>query len=423
MRWRTGITNGWKGPTAASRAVHVEASTTRCDNRRMTALDRRLVGWLSLAQLITWGSVFYTFAVLLAPVERELGLTRAQSSLAFSLALLAEGALAYPVGRWIDAGRERAVMTGGSLLVAACLALHSQVRSIEAFYAVWLALGAAMSATLYNPVFAVVTRRFPHDFRRAIITLTFLGGLASTVFIPLSSWLVATLGWRQALLVLAVLHLLVCAPVHAVLLRGAPPAVAGSRRAGPPAVLLRSPPFLLIGVFVVGMMAVTAALPPHMISLLREGGMAEAWVIAIPASIGLLQVAGRLLLFFFERHFDLHVANRVIPWLIPLGLGALLGATVHPAAALAFVVLYGLGNGMLTIVKGTAIAQYVDREHVAALNGALGIPSAVARAIAPLLLGLLWSAETGYRAGLAVLLVAAVASTVALWAAQRRALI
>ena len=146
-------------------------------------------------------------------------------------------------------------------------------------------------------------------------------------------------------------------------------------------------------------------------------------MIAIPASIGLLQVAGRLLLFFFERHFDLHVANRVIPWLIPLGLGALLGAAVHPAAALAFVVLYGLGNGMLTIVKGTAIAQYVDREHVAALNGALGIPSAVARAIAPLLLGLLWSAETGYRAGLAVLLVAAVASTVALWAAQRRALI
>ena len=72
--------------------------------------------WLSLAQLITWGSVFYTFALLLEPVERELGLSRAQSSLAFSLALLAEGVFAYPVGRWIDRGHERAVMTGGSLL-------------------------------------------------------------------------------------------------------------------------------------------------------------------------------------------------------------------------------------------------------------------------------------------------------------------
>ena len=175
--------------------------------------DRRLVGWLSLSQLITWGSVFYTFALLLEPVERELGLTRAQSSLAFSLALLAEGLLAYPVGRWIDAGHERAVMTGGSILVAACLAAHSLIDSIAGFYAVWAILGAALAATLYNPVFAVVTRRFPLDFRRAIITLTFLGGLASTVFIPLSAWLIQSLGWRHALWVLAAINLLVCAPL------------------------------------------------------------------------------------------------------------------------------------------------------------------------------------------------------------------
>jgi MFS family permease len=259
--------------------------------------DRRLVLWLSLAQLITWGSVFYTFALLLEPVERELGLTRAQSSLAFSLALLAEGLCAYPVGRWIDRGHERAVMTGGSLLVVAALAWHSQVRSVEAFYLVWALLGAALAATLYNPVFAVVTRRFPNDFRRAIITMTFLGGLASSVFIPLSAWLIAAFGWRQALLVLAALHLLVCVPLHAICLRGAPPANAAPVASEhSPATLLRSAPFLLIGVFVVGMMAITAAIPPHLISLLRESGLREAWVIAIPATIGVMQVLGRLLL-------------------------------------------------------------------------------------------------------------------------------
>lgn len=101
---------------------------------------------------------FYVFALLLEPVERELGLSRAQSSLAFSLALLAEGLLAYPVGRWIDRGHERAVMTGGSLLVALCLLLHSQVDSMAGFYAVWLGLGAGMAATLYPPA---VRRRPP----------------------------------------------------------------------------------------------------------------------------------------------------------------------------------------------------------------------------------------------------------------------
>jgi MFS family permease len=386
--------------------------------------DRRLVLWLSLAQLITWGSVFYTFAVLLEPLERELGLTRAQSSLAFSLALLAEGVCAYPVGRWIDRGHERAVMTVGSLLVAATLAWHAQVRSLAGFYIAWLLLGAALAATLYTPVFAVVTRRYPHDFRRAIITMTFLGGLASSVFIPLSAWLIASLGWRQALLVLAAVHLLVCVPLHGLCLRNAPAATPPRTASGhSPASLLRSAPFLLIGVFVVGMMGITAAIPPHLISLLRESGLSEGWVIAIPATIGVMQVLGRLLLYFFEHRFDLHVANRVIPVLIPLALSALIAGAASPAAGLLFVLLYGLGNGMLTIVKGTAIAQYVSREHVASLNGALGLPQAVARGVAPLLLGVLWTREAGYRWGLALLLVVGVVSALALALAQRRSLV
>ena len=384
--------------------------------------DRVLVGWLSLTQLITWGSVFYTFALLMEPVERELGMTRAQSSLAFSLALLAEGACAWGVGRWIDRGHERAVMTGGSLLVALCLALHSMVDNAAGFYAVWTGLGAALAATLYNPVFAVVTRRFPHDFRRAIITLTFLGGLASTVFIPLSAWLIDAWGWRRALWPLAALHLLVCAPLHWHLLRHAPVAPIGSDAAGrSPAAHLRSPTFLLVGLFTIGMMAVTAALPAHLISLLREAGLPPAWVIAVPASIGAVQVLGRLLLYFFEHRFDVHTANRVIPCLIPLGLAVLLVAQGRPGGALLFVALFGLGNGMLTIVKGTAIAQYVSRDHVAALNGALGPPMALARALAPLGLGLLWTQQHGYSRGLWMLLGVSLLSVGALLLAQRRA--
>jgi len=392
---------------------------------RPAPYDRRLVGWLSLGQLITWGSVFYTFALLMEPVERELGLSRAQSSLGFSLALLAEGAMAWPVGRWIDRGHERAVMTGGSLLIAAGLLLHSVVHSAAGFYTAWLMLGAALSATLYTPAFAVVTRRFPNDFRRAIITLTFLGGLASTVFIPLDAWLIAQFGWRHALWVLAAVHLLLCAPLHASILRHAPrrsivaPAAGASATQRPVGHYLRSAPFLLVGVFTVLLMAVTAALPPHMVSLLRGAGLSETWAIAVPAAIGIVQVFGRALLYFFEHHFDLHLANRLIPCLIPIGLATLLAGAGQPTAALAFVLFYGMGNGMLTIVKGTAIAQYVNREHVATLNGALGLPSAIARALAPLMLGLLWTPAGGYTTGLWILLAASLVAVLALLAAQR----
>ena len=392
--------------------------------------NRSLVAWLSLAQLISWGSVFYTFSLVMGPIEQELGLSRAQSSLAFSLALLVEGLMAYPVGRWIDAGHERVVMTCGSLLAALCLLLHAQVTGIAGFYAVWAGLGAAMAAILYSPVFAVVTRRFPDDFRRAIIIMTFLGGLASTVFIPFTAWLIANWGWRQSLVLLAGFHLLLCAPLHALALRGAT-----ARRTRPetneertdPGLrqLVRSAPFLLIGVFVILLMAVTAALPAHMVSLLREGGMSETWVIAIPASIGAIQVLGRLLLFFFERYFDLHLANRLIPCLLPLGLLALLAVPASSGGQVGvvlFVLLYGLGNGMLTIVKGTAIAQYVNRDHVATLNGVLGLPLALARASAPLMVGLLWMPAGGYTQALWLLLVMSLIGVGALMLAQRYAL-
>jgi len=401
--------------------------------------------WLSLPQLITWGRVFYTFSLLMTPLEAELGMSRAASSLAFSMALLAEGVMAYWVGRWIDAGHERQVMTWGSVWVGLGLWGHSHVTSVAGFYAAWIWLGLGMAATLYTPVFALVTRRYPHDFRRAIITLTFLGGLASTVFIPLFSWGMALWGWRHALWLLAVLQWGVCAPLHAWLLRGAPastlhwpenpkplglapehaPALAHPRRAANPGSVrehLQHAPFWLLAVFMVLMMAVTAALPAHMIALLQEAGLSPTWVIAVPAAIGVIQVVGRLVLYGFEHRWDVHIANRWIPSFIPLGLAALLLGGFHPTGALVFVVLFGLGNGMITIVKGTALAQYVSREHVGQLNGLLGLPIALARAGAPLALGLLWSPTQGYTLALIWLLVTSVLATLALWVAQKHAL-
>ena len=383
-----------------------------------------LVLWLSVAQLVSWGCVFYGFSLLMEPVEAALGMSRAESSLAFSLALLMEGLLAYPVGRWIDRGHERAVMAGGSLLMGLALAAHSAVQTPLQFYAVWLLLGVGMSATLYPPAFAVLTRRYPQHFRRAIITLTFLGGLASTVFIPLIAWLFQTWGWRESLWVLAALQWLICLPIHALVLRHAPVTHAPATARGDTPDLqrhLRSPTFLLLGTFMVLIMSVTSALPAHMVSLLRESGMNEAWVITVPASIGVLQVVGRLLLYFFEARLDVHQANRWIPCLIVLGLVVLLLGGHDPLWALVFVACYGMGNGMITIVKGTAIAMYVSRPLNASLNGALGVPMALARATAPWLMGVLWSAEVGYRWGLGLMTALGLLAISALWWAQSHA--
>ncbi|RPH43899.1 MAG: MFS transporter [Burkholderiales bacterium] len=387
-------------------------------------------GWvaaMSLAQLVSWGSLYYTFSLLMPALEADLGLNRVEVSGAFSAALLAGGVAGVQVGRWIDAGHGRAVMSGGSLLAGAMLLVLARIEGVVGLYAVWIAIGAATAAILYEPAFAILIRRWPDDYRRSLIAMTFLGGLASTVFIPLSAWLIDAFGWRRACEVLAGLHLLLCLPIHLTMLAGEPPGrartTAGAAGDAPTLrALATSPAFLLITAFLVGFMAFTSALSAHMVPLMRERGVPAAWAVAIPASIGAMQVLGRVVLFVFEGRIDPRRFDRLVPLLLPAAIALLLAGGGSVVAALAFAACYGIGNGLITIVKATSIAQYVSRERVAALSGLQQPAAALARAAGPILLASLWSATGDYGLGLWVLLGAGLVSAALLRLAQARAL-
>ena len=386
---------------------------------------RGFVLWLSIAQLISWGTLFYTFSLLLEYFEKDLALTRVDAALAFSLALFIEGVLSFFVGRMIDAGRARATMCVGSLMAGASFVALSFVQTQWQLYAAWVGIGVAMSGTLYQPAFSVLIRRYPQDFRRAIITLTFLGGLASTIFIPLGAWLISVHGWRGAVLALAALHALVCLPIHAYWLRGEPPAQALQTDVPRKRLVEYTHhfPFWGLAAFFVLFSGITTSIGAHLVPILRERQLPEAWVIAIPASIGALQVAGRLLLFFTEKHIDIHKANRWIPVLLPAALFVLALGLKSPWVAIFYALLYGTANGMITIVKATAMATYVSRERAASLNGLLGFPTAISRAVAPSMLAALWASTGNYLLGLAVLCALGAVAVIAFWWAQRKALV
>ena len=84
-----------------------------------------------------------------------------------------------------------------------------------------------------------------------------------------------------------------------------------------------------------------------------------------------------------------------------------------------FVLAFGLGNGMLTIVRGTSVAQYLGTEYVGSLSGLIGFPVALARAASPLILGALWSADKGYVSGLYFLLTISILGVIAIRLAQK----
>jgi MFS family permease len=388
-------------------------------------------GWsfvaaLAVAQLVSWGSLYYSFSLFIVPMESELGWSREWLNGALSLGLFVSGLAAYPVGALIDRGRARVVMASGSLLGAALLIAWSRVASAGAFYALWLGLGIALAATLYEPVFAVLTRRFPETYRTRITALTLLGGFASTVFIPLTQLFIATLGWRHALVALALCNLVLALPAHAVLLgesrrvdKRSDDAAARALDRAAMRRALRHPVFWSLALCFTAYYANFTALTFHLIPLLNDRAMPMDLIVAAMATIGPAQVLGRIGLFALGSRVSAALAGRIAFIAFPVS-ALLLILLPGTTGIFAFAVLYGAANGVITIVRGTAVPELLGREAYGAINGALSLPANVARAAAPFGAALLWQASGGYGAVLWAVVAGGIVAAVGFWYAATK---
>ncbi len=169
---------------------------------------------LGVAQIISWGTLFYTIAVMGAAMRADTGVSDTLLFGAFSAGLFLSGAASPAVGRWIDAGHARSALAAGSCVGALALAILASAQGPVTLFAGWIVAGAAMALTLYDPAFAVLHAISGTSYRRAVTVLTLFGGFASTVFWPLSLWLQEAYGWRAAFGVFAAMHVVVCLPLH-----------------------------------------------------------------------------------------------------------------------------------------------------------------------------------------------------------------
>ncbi|WP_433469496.1 MFS transporter [Spirillospora sp. CA-128828] len=197
-------------------------TTTRAAPWRRVFYGWWMVAGLAVTELVSWGVLVYAFSVLVVPMRAELGWSTAQLNGAYTTGVAVSGLVAVPVGRRLQRHGARGVMTAGSLLGVAALLAWANAHSLVAFYAAFAVAGLAMATTLYEPAFAVTAAWFARHRARAVLVLTVAGGLASTVFVPLTGGLVHVYGWRTTLVLLAGALGLVTVPLHAGLLRRRP---------------------------------------------------------------------------------------------------------------------------------------------------------------------------------------------------------
>lgn len=384
---------------------------------------------LGIGQICSWGSLYYSFPQIAEAMGYELGWSKLELYGAATLGLALGGLAAYPVGAAIDRGHGRVVMGAASILAGVLMLAWSQVESLVLFYLLFAGIGCLQAATLYEPAFAVVARRFgPGRARRGITAVTLWGGFASTVFIPLIQILIEQIGWRGALITLGFVNIIICAGLYFSAIRPLLDAIptpvplqhgAIANGGGAVSRAARTPVFWALALAFTGFAATFSAFTFHLYPLLVERGLDMPSAVAAIACIGPAQVAGRIVIWVFAPHASVRLIGSLVVALFPLAIAAiaLLPPTFLGMAIVA--VIYGVGNGIMTVVRGMAVPEMLSRGAYGAINGALAAPSLVARAVAPVGAAALWAVTQNYDGALIAIFATAVLSAIGFWMAAQ----
>ncbi len=360
------------------------------------AVNRTKLVWaMGITQILAWGSTYYLPAVLAAPIAQDTGWSLTSVVGGLSWGMVVAGATSPAVGRYIDRHGGRVAMAVSSLLLAIGLAAMGLARSLEAYYFTWSLIGLAMAAGLYDAAFSTLGRLLGDGARTSITGLTLLGGFASTVGWPVIAGMEEWLGWRGTCLSIAAVHLLVGLPVHALMIPGSSkqplrPVVIGD--ANPTLRTTRQSRvlFLLIGMMLTILALVVSGISVHLLDVLKQLGIATAIALAIGMVIGPAQVTARIAEFSIGRNLHPTWSARAGVLLCLLGLGLLISG--KPWLAFISIALYGAGNGILTIARGTLPLALYGAEGYGLRMGLLGRPVLVAQACGPILAALVLDA-------------------------------
>lgn len=382
-------------------------------------MTARPIAAIAIGQLLAWGSLYYALPVFAAPISADLGWDRALVFWGLSAALLASVAAAPLVGRLVDQGHGKAILIGGQLIGLASLLLIATASDRWVFLLLCCGVGVAQAACLYDVAFSILHRLLREDAPKAIVRVTLVAGFAGTLFVPLSQYLVDQVGWRLALFTVAAIGATPAA-VYAALMpsEGAAPAEDNESAAALTPMRWNGATISLVAAFGVSA-AVFSTVTIHFVSLMVDRGMGGLAAAQVFALFGPSQVAARIAMWPMADRLSPLGHGGAVFLLQAASVGALALAGTGPML-IAFALLFGASSGLLTILRGTAVAKICCREAIGRLNGAIGAASGLSRALCPALFALVaarWSAN----AALILLLLISLAGTAAFILAGRYA--
>ena len=319
--------------------------------------------------------------------------------------MVASGALAPVVGTLCDLMGSRRVFFVGAVLGSAGLAAFSRAtEGWQVLFAWALLVGPAMACTFYEPAYVTIDQWFAgRNTGAALGVLTLMGGLSAPVFIPLTQWLVGTMGWRDATLVLAAVLLAAVGPLALVFLQDRPRAEARSARPnlketyGALAASLRytNRTFWLVSSSYVLGLAAFFALLFHQVAYLQELGLSAGTAALAAGLAGLVGLPGRFLFPVLGDRMRPSFAIAAIFLMLVLSAALLPGAEERWQLYL-YVALSGISFGAILPMRAVIMGHHFSGPLYGRLMGLQFALISLATAGGPLAAGILRDALGSY---------------------------
>lgn len=350
----------------------------------------RLTIRLGLTQILGWGSSFYLPAILAVPISQALGISTELFFWAFTLSLLVSGLLGPRIGKAIDRLGGRKVLPYGSVAFAFGLTLLATATEPVELFLAWIFMGVGGSMGNYDAAFATAVNFFGDKSNRVIAGITVFAGFSSSISWPLTTLLLQSFGWQQAVWFWVIAHLAIGLPLHLTIPRverreipdmtGPIRKMVRNRFRFDPLLVVFAIMFALEG-FIVS--SVNTTLP----FMLGELGASIEMALVASVVLGPSQVLARVLL--------LALGN----WATPIRVAAI-SILAHPLGVIAiwlfgtnglmaFVILHGIGVGLNPFIRGSLPLLFFGSDRFGQRQGYIMMLSKIVSALSPTLLTLL----------------------------------
>jgi len=353
--------------------------------------------FLAVAQTILWAGLYYLFPALFARWELNLGFSKTAIASAFTSALIISSILAPLVGNLIDKGHGQKILIGSSILGASGLIVLSFSSEFWVFFLTWSVIGIALSGCLYEPCFAYVTKVRGTKAKDAIIFITLIAGFAGTVSFPVANIFADLINWQASARLFAFVILLFVVPIlflstknedkHSINLNSSPDKISNYKLRDD---LIRPEfSYLFFSFFVLALahgMIIT-----HIIPLLIERNISNSIQLLISASIGPMQVLGRIIMIILQKqNFSINIISTLTFLLKIIGTVFLIYANDNIYFLILFVIFQGSGAGMTSISRAVVTANIMGYERFGSVSGAMSIGFTGGTALSSFLGAQLW---------------------------------